>query len=218
MIEILGVRRIVVLAVLLSLNLIFFVLSYMVAAPQLEQGQRDLRNVRKEYNKVQRDFTSSQLQLSQLDELQERYNDLQSKSFFGKQSRVGLKAIFEAVEEESGIVEAAVSLGRRVVVNDKKAQDIEHKIIRSDITLNIKAAEDVNIFSLLGAFTRIFQGQLQVKSFTLNKKQNITVPLLQEIMAGNQEILAEAVIKAHWLTIVSEDQAADITPSEGGRR
>ena len=45
MIEILGVRRIVVLAVLLSLNLIFFVLSYMVAAPQLEQGQRDLRNL-----------------------------------------------------------------------------------------------------------------------------------------------------------------------------
>ena len=120
--------------------------------------------------------------------MQERYNDLQSKSFFGKQSRVGLKAIFEAVEEESGIVEAAVSLGRRVVVNDKKAQDIEHKIIRSDITLNIKAAEDVNIFSYWALLQESFPGQLQVKSFTLNKKQNITVPLLQEIMAGNPEI------------------------------
>ena len=110
MINIIGVKRVVVLVILASFNVTLAAVVYMYATPEYQTVMRQLRGQRSQLSSLQNDVEQMQIEFDQLDHQQERFDEIKEKGFFSAQDRADAKDIFSLIQKKSRIISAHVSV------------------------------------------------------------------------------------------------------------
>ena len=202
MINVLGMKRIAILAVLIAINGLLGVLTYMYIMPETLAAQRNLSGLRGSVTTIQSDIDNINLEFDQLEKQQSQYEELERNGFFGDQDRFAAERIFEQVQAESGVLSAVASISGGEIIEDEDAAKSDRDVLRSSIEIKIEAANDLHVFKYIANLMQAFPGYISLQSIELRRTAEITGTVLRSFASGEDPVLVEADIVLSWSTMI----------------
>lgn len=206
MIQIIGIKRLIILLVLITINACLAAYIYGYILPEKDKADRNLRSVRSGLSGVQADLKQMQLEFAQLEERQDRFDALKDKGYFSTQDRNDAKQLFSAIQRKSGVLSAIVNVRSGVIESNPEASKAEYKVLMSPIEVEIKAFDDNDIYNYLDIAEKSFPGHLSVDGITIKRTREVTAVLLRAIASGTSPELVTASVRMSWRTMIPEDQ------------
>jgi hypothetical protein len=215
MIRILGVKRILVLLVLVVLNGLFATGVYLYLMPQKLQKERDLSGVRGQIGTLQGDIDRLQIEFDQLEAQQAQFDILNERGFFSSQGRRQAEKTLENIQKQAGVISAVASIKSGTVEDSEEAQKAAHKILVSPISIQVEALDDVDVFRYLFLLEKFFPGHLTITNINVERTSDISGPVLRSIASGSNPALVTASIEMLWRTMIPESEVMNTDAGVG---
>lgn len=202
MINIIGIKRILILLVLVVLNTCLAATIYLYAMPEREDSEREVRALRSQSITVQTDIENMQMEFEQLGKQQSKFDALKASGFFDLQDRSNAKDLMKSIQEESKVVSAVVNIKSGYVEKNEDAEKANHVVLISPITIEIKAFDDADVYRYLDIMQRKFSGVVTIERLEIKRVQDVNAPVLRSIAAGASPELIDAKLYLFWTTVV----------------
>ncbi|MCK5374746.1 MAG: hypothetical protein KAJ40_05635 [Alphaproteobacteria bacterium] len=209
MINIIGVKRVVVLVILASFNVTLAAVVYMYATPEYQTVMRQLRGQRSQLSSLQNDVEQMQIEFDQLDHQQERFDEIKEKGFFSAQDRADAKDIFSLIQKKSRIISAHVSVKPGYVEENDGTKKAKHKLLISDVSVRIKAFDDNDVYHYIDLVQKVFPGFVSLEHVSVRREKDISTTLLRAIANGASPEIVTAEVEFLWRTMIPENQVLD---------
>lgn len=206
MIQVIGIKRLIILFILISVNAALAAGVYLYAMPEEDASSRRLRSLRSQVNSVQSDIDRMQIEFEQLDQQQDRFDELKAKGLFSAQGRSDAKALLSVIQDRSRVISAVVSVKPGFVQDDAEAKKANHKILMSPIEIKLEAFDDASVYRYIELAKRSFPGHLSLDGIKINRTRDVSSPVLRAIASGTNPVLVSAEILMSWRTIIPESQ------------
>lgn len=206
MIQVIGVKRIAILLILLSVNVALAAGLYLYAMPEKDNLSRRLRSLRSQVNSVQSDIDRMKVEFAQLDQQQDRFDELKAAGLFSAQARSEAKEFLRVVQDKAKVISAVANVRPGFIQNDAEAQKANHKILMSPVEITIEAFDDASVYRYIELAKRSFPGHLSLEGITIKRSRDVSSPVLRAIAAGTNPVLISADILMSWRTIIPESQ------------
>lgn len=206
MIQVIGIKRIIILFILISVNAALAAGVYLYAMPEEEMSERRLRTLRSQVNVVQFDIDRMQVEFEQLDQQQDRFDTLKAKGLFSAQGRSEAKVFLSVIQDKSKVISAVVSVKPGFVQDNAEAKKANHKVLMSPIEIKLEAFDDASVYRYIELAKRSFPGHLSLDGIEINRTRDVSSPVLRAIASGTNPVLVSAEILMSWRTIIPESQ------------
>ncbi len=213
MIDVLGVKRIVIIGVLLALCLASGGYYYGVAQPQYTKKELKLRGVRSQVAKLGSDIDFILSDFEALEKQKEEFDRITQKGFFKKQGRYEVKELFENLQNQSGIIQVKVNGEGALVEENKLASDAKYALLGSPVTLVIDSLDDKSIYKFMYLLKETFPGHVSIDGIEIKKNISLNSELLQKIALGENPVLVRGTIEMTWRTMIPQSEVRK--PQEG---
>ena len=211
MIRVIGVRRLIVLVILLALNGVLASAIYLYVVPENQKVERQLMRNRRQLSTLQSDISRMQIEFDQLDQQQGRFDQLKEEGFFSTQDRADAKELFGLIQKQAKVISALVSVKPGEVVDDEEAKKAKHKVLVSDVSVQIKAFDDNDIYHYIDLVQKTFPGVISLQHVELKREQDVSNALLRAIANGASPELVTANVQFLWRTMITEEQVLGAT-------
>lgn len=218
MVNVLGIKRIIILGALIALNLVVAGLLYGVFKPEEVKKKNELSSVKRQVSTLRNDLSKILVEFEQLETQKEEFATLKQKSFFEEQDRRQAQEILEQIQDASGVISAKASIGGGKTEDHIEAQKSDHKIVISIINIEIAALDDTDIFNYVWLLENKFPGYVDIKEFSYERVEDVDREVLQKISAGEFPQVVKAKISAEWKTMISADDVVGDDDIRGRRR
>lgn len=207
MIKVLGIKRVLTLMVLLSLNIVLGLVLYMVVIPGQAQTENELRSVRSAVESRRGEVKRLQTEYQEIQEQKTLFGELEQSGFFGLQDRVQGRKMIEAIQSASHVLSAKYSINAVEVKENPMAALSDHVLLQSPVSVKIDALDDIDIYSFVYWVENAFPGNSLITSITLERKIDIDENVLKQIGNGLPATLMTADIGFSWNTFVPRSQS-----------
>ncbi len=206
MIQVIGIKRITILLILFSFNAFLAASIYLYAIPEGASLDRKLRTLKSQVRSVGFDIERMQADFEQLDQQRDSFDELKANGFFTTQVRSDAKKLFSVIQDESGVIAALVSVKSGTIVDSKEARKANHKILRSPISVELKAIDDAAIYRYIDIAKAKVPGHLSLENITITRTRDVNSATMRAISAGANPELVKAIIKFSWRTLIPDSQ------------
>lgn len=206
MIGVLGFKRVVFLLGLIGFNVLLALAIYMYMTPELDNVERQRRTVRGEVSTLRGDISRMQVEYDQFIEQQIRFEGYKKDGFFVQQNRRQVEDILKTIQEKSGVATAKVSVSPAETEDNAEAAKAEHKLLKSEIKVEVEALEDTDIFHYIFLIEKYFPGHITINSVEYERAGEINGTILRAIASGRNVPLVKADMKFEWRTMIPESQ------------
>lgn len=204
MIKVLGKKRILLLAALAALNVLFAALVYLYLIPQTEGQEKGLKSISSKVKTVQKDLDFIQQEFDQLEIQKEQFEKLRVKGFFDAQKRRQAEDILQQIQKQSEVISAKASIGAGKTIENEEAKKAAHVVLESPINIRIEALDDVSIYNYVYLLENFFPGHLYVDDITMTRKEDVTGTALRSIAGGQNPPLVVGIVNLSWSTMIPE--------------
>ncbi len=202
MMQVIGIKRLIILIILVSLNLTLGAAIYLYLMPENNSSDRQLRTLRAQTHAVRADIDRMQIEFEQLEKQRDSFNALKDDGFFSNQVRSDAKKLFSVIQDESGVVSAIVSVKSGVIIDYDEAKKANHSVLMSPIEVEIKALDDTAIYKYMDTALERFPGHLSFDNIVITRTRDISAPVLRAIASGATPELVKAKINMSWRTLI----------------
>lgn len=206
MIQILGFKRVVTLAILVAANLVLAGMLYYVVLPQKNRTDNELRAVRAAVDGRRAEVTRLQTEFEQIQEQKSLFGQLEKSGFFGTQDRLGARKTIESIQSTSRVLGARYSIEAATVIEDPIVAEAQHVILNTPVKVAVDALDDVDFYSFMYWIENAFPGQASIKKFSLERKLDVEEATLRQIGNGTPAILVSGNVEFTWSTMVPKSQ------------
>ncbi len=206
MIEVIGLKRLVILISLVLLNLALAALTYLYIVPESFDAEKKLTRVERGVRTARSELSRMQVEFEILEKQQDRFDSLKEAGYFSTQARSDAKKLLSDIRRRSGVVSAVASVDRGVTSDSFGVSKVKYKILTSMITVNLQAFDDADIYKYVDLLQRHFPGDVTVDSLSLSKAREVNAVVLRAIASGASPALVNASLTASWSTLIPEDQ------------
>ena len=202
--EILGIRRIVVLTVLLAVNLLLAAGIYFYIMPQTETANRQMSSLRSKENTLRNDIANLQTEFNELESQQGEFKKLQEGGFFERQSGSVAESIFLNAEKFSKVSDPDVFVDKTETKQDPLISETKQVISEREISIKVGGIDDIAIYKYLDFINQQFPGHLETTEVSLKRTSNVNEVILRAIAGGADPSLVEGQVSLVWRTMVPE--------------
>ncbi len=206
MINVIGIKRIIILAVLVVLNIGLASVNYLYFAPDIHKSDRKMRTLRNQLSAVRSDIDKLQIESEQLEEQRDSYELIKSEGFFSNQVRSEAKELLSKIQTESKVIKAIANVKAGVLLDDEDAGKANHKVLLSPIEIEIQAFDDGDVYKYIYLAQRMFPGHLSLDGLEMKRVLDVSSPVLRAIASGANPELVNAKVLFAWRTIIPQDQ------------
>ncbi len=206
MIQVIGLKRLIILLILISANIALGVSIYLYLMPENISTNKQLKTLETQVRVVRSDIDRMQLEFEQLEEQRDSFNALKDDGFFSMQVRSEAKKLFKDIQNESGVISAVVSVKSGITMDYPEAKKANHSVLMSPIAVEIKALDDVSIYKYMEIALDKFPGHLSFENITITRLRDISAPVLRAIASGTTPELIKANIDMSWRTVIPMSQ------------
>ncbi len=218
MISLLGKQRVILLGLFIVFNAALGWLYLGILKPGLDQSERQTTNVERQIRSVRSDLNGVQVALEQLDGQINQFDALSDLGFFDQSQRSKATDLFLEIQGQTNVV-AKVNVGKGEVIESPEADKADNVLLKSRVAIEVSAMTDVDVFQYILEMQRRFPGYIDVKSITLERTKDVTRPLLQSIIAGDDVELVAATLVVDWMFMIPRDEVIETEDDQnGGRR
>lgn len=202
MIKILGIKRVITLAILVAVNLALAAALYSLILPQKAKSENELRSTRSAVNARRNEVTTLKTEYEQIQEQKNLFGNLEEAGFFSTQDRIEARKMIEQIQQESKVLAARYDIQPIQVQEDPTAAIADHVILNSPMKVSLDALDDIDIYSFMYWAQNAFPGQVGITGLTLERKLDVDEITLKQIGNGVPVVLVSATVDFSWNTMV----------------
>ena len=130
------------------------------------------------------------------------------------QSRREAEIVFNSAQKRSGVSKAVAKIEAGIIEDNEEAQKAEHKILKSPMSVELQAIDDISVLHYLHWIEQNFPGHVSVENIEIKRQGDVTGTVLRGIASGSNPALVSASVDMVWRTMIPE---ANIINKEGGQ-
>ena len=200
-----GKKKIVLLVTLLLAAIILATYSELFAKPKLSSDEKKLKTTTAEYNKTKNENLNIEDELVFLREHKDKFAVLKKAGFFKKQERDIVQQAVDEAMRLSGIIGGNFKVSPPSCFINDDLKESQYILLGSPITIDTSSYEDVSLYKFLDYFIKKLPGYVVVENLDINRVEQMTRSVLQEIGTGEKISLINTSISMTWFTIVDKD-------------
>lgn len=205
MTDMVGKNRVVILAILLIANVLFYAGDTYYVKKNAQQANNELRNVK---SKTQQFKNQTREILEDNEKLKQRsaiYEDLIEKGFVNDQNRVTVRDSFNLMATVTQLVNANYEVSRAEVIKDKTLQSVGYNLLKSQVKVEMSAIDDVKIYNFLYLIANKYPGIANIKSLNVEKESEITAGALRRMNNAEPSPIVSGFVEFDWVTVAPFD-------------
>ncbi len=206
MINVIGGRRLLVLAVMVLVNAALATGLYYYLLPEKDNLTRDLRSVKSQISLRETDIANLQLEREKLLEQKDTFEELKELGFLSEQDRIVARERIEEIRELSRVLAVRYTIKPAILETNEEIKKAGHIILSSPFHVEIEALDDVDIYRFIYLLKTSFPGHVSFDQLELKKGQDVTEETLRQIGSGTPVVLVRGVLDFTWRTILPEEQ------------
>lgn len=206
MIHVIGLKRVLILFILVAVNGFFAALLYGYLVPENQSLSKKVRTVQAQVGTVRSDIERMQVEFEMLGKQQGRFDLLKKDGFLDPQDRANARATFSLIQKQSKVISAVANVEPGEIIDNEEAQKSNHKILVSPIEVKVSAFDDSDIFRYLFLLDEIYPGHISIDRLEIKRVRDVTPVVLRAITTGANPELVSADIKLLWRTMIPEAQ------------
>ncbi len=215
MIQIIGVKRILILIILLAVNVALAAATYLYVVPKSDTLERQLRSTRSQV--AQKRTEADQLR-NEFDVIQEKkasFENLRDLGFISEQNRLVARRRIMDIQKYSRVIRANYNINPANISHSKTTDEIDHVILASPLTVNVEAVDDIDFYSFVYWMETAFPGHMSLNSLQLTRTNELNETTLRAIGSGSPIALMKGDVNMLWRTIAPKQDVKDTFTSEG---
>lgn len=205
MTDIIGKNRVVILAILLVANIMFYAGDTYYVKKNAQNANSELRAVK---SKTQQFKNQTREVLEDNENLRKRsaiYENLIDKGFVNDQNRVTVRDSFNLMATVTQLVNANYEVSRAEVLEDKTLQSVGYNLLKSQVKVEMSAIDDVKIYNFLYLIANKYPGIANIKSLNVEKESEITAEALRRMNSAEPSPIVTGFVEFDWVTIAPFD-------------
>jgi hypothetical protein len=215
MIKLIGLRRIIMLAVLLGINLLAASFYFLTLSPILEDAQAQLNAVDSQISGLHGKITEARQDMIFVKENLSKYQELQDKGLFMEQDRFMIDRLLQDMRGKAGLSAFSFTIEDLKDVPNANAESMGSKLVSSRINVEkIASPLDSNIYVFLQNIADAFPEHTAIRKFEIKRVAGVNEQALRDIYDGKPVSFVTADISFDWMTLASK--AAEQSPNAAG--
>ena len=220
MIKLLGIRRSLMIGILLAMNLALAGVFAGWVMPMKMDAETQLQMRKNEVSSLQGRIQNIKMELQAMQENLPRYEALRARGFFSGQDRFDISRLLEANKEKSGVMGFSFVIGDLQTLQNTDAATAQRNLVNSRIKIDkVASLLDVGLFDLITVLENDYPSHVRIHSFNLRRAGQIDEAALRNL-SQRQTSLITADLTFDWLTLAplpTVDTSAGL-PGAGGFR
>jgi hypothetical protein len=213
MIEILGVKRLIGIVVLLTVNILIGSSLLFYFMPQNKDLEKDFRRVGGIINAKRNDVMKIQDEFDRIQDQKLLFEDLKKMGFFDDQDRFQTQRRIEAIQQMTEVLNVTYEVREAKIEENEHAKKANHVVLNTPIKINIEALDDKDFYAFLYWVDHAFSGQTSITKIRLQRVNDINDSTLRSIGTGNPITLIRGTFEFDWRTMISSDELGTIEGS-----
>lgn len=219
MIKLIGIKRALILAVLLAANVAVAGILFLAILPMNSRANAELAAVEGEIATLQKKINDVKKEIQDFQRNLPRYEQLQAAGFFGNQDRFQLERDLNTVQERAGIQGFRYTVSEVQTLENASAKKSKSRVIKSQIKIeNPFTMTDIEFYRLVYAMMSDFPSHVRLQSFNIQRKADLDNDTLAKVRKQELRSLIAADASFEWMTIVPDVAQDEKQSGWGGRR
>lgn len=211
--KLIGIKRALLLAILLAINLAIAGLFFFVIEPMRANASTQLTTVEGQISGLQSKIQNVKRELEDFKRNLPKYEELKTAGFFNGQDRFDLMRHLDDVRVKSNMQGFPFDVTEIKEIPNKDAATSKSRLIMSRITIKeVPVLVDNDFYQFVDTMEQTFPAHVRLQSFTLARASRFDAEYLKQIRAKKKAGAVEAKAEFDWLTIVP---AAEDDKSKG---
>lgn len=207
MIKLIGIKRALILAILLAANLAIAGIFFFGIMPMRAKASAELTRVQNDISSLQGKINNVKKELADFKRNLPKYENLKSVGFFSAQDRFQLERDLNKVQEKSGLQGFSYTVSEVQTLENAEAKKSKSRIIKSEITIERPfALIDRQFYDFLHVMMQDFPAHVRLQSFSLARKGELDNDTLAKIRSQEVRSMMDANAVFEWMTIVPEEE------------
>lgn len=222
MIKLLGLKRAMLLGILLAINILLGVAFATWAMPAKAEAEADLNRVKGEISGLQGKINTIKEDLRVLQADLPRYEALLARGFVQPQDRFVIGRSLEEVKNRTSLMGFSFSVGDIVTVPSNDAKLAGKRLISSRISISkVASLLDAHFFDFIQLLETDYPPHARINKFDIKKQTTVNAQMLQGLGQAPKSLI-DANLEVDWLTLDEIPQTPAGTmpgmPGYGGGR
>ena len=214
MVRLIGIRRILAIVLLAAFLVILFLYNSVLMKPDIRQMQQELARSKAEVAEMGVNIDKLMQGIELFKSQESEFLQIQKFGFFDDQDRVEARRRLNLMQKESRLLSAKYTIMQAVDQENEKAQEAGYKEIATEISFELEALDDTDIYNFIYMLNYGFPGQVSITSLAMSREKEITQPLLRKIGVGETEPLVKAGLKVNWTTMIPDGTLSSVRGQE----
>lgn len=217
MMQVLGIKRILMLVVLVAANAALAAATYLYVVPENNRLESELRSVRSQISTKRAEADRLRNEFEQIQEQKAYFEGLETAGFMSDQNRLVARRRIMNIQQYTKVLRAGYDISSADVVNNKIADEIGYVVLSSPISVDVEALDDVDFYNFIYWMENAFPGHVSVGSVNMERALDLNEATLRAIGSGTPTALIKGKVNFVWRTMVPEDEVrvSDGFGSEG---
>ncbi len=170
-----------------------------------------MRALKGQISTKQGDISRMQVEFDKLAEQQNRFEQLKGKGFFFNQDRRQAEIVLENIQKQAGVISARAEMQAGVIEENEEAKKAEYNLLKSQGKIHIEAMDAVDIYRYLYFISYYFPGHITFQDIAMERKADVTGPVLRGIASGLNPSLVQADVSLIWRTMIPKSEVIGAT-------
>jgi len=205
MIKLIGYNKLLLIVLLLVCLIGAFLYNQSILKPSLDKKERVLRANSSEMSEMTTNLSELSGNLQAFEKQKIDFERVQNLGFFNSQNRVEAREFITAIQKESRLLSARYEIKPARSDENKMAKEAGAKVLTTDISFDLEAIEDSDIYKFIYILNYGLPGQVVINDFVLSRDKEITQPLLRKIGVGEAVAVVNASLNVTWNTVVLDE-------------
>lgn len=203
--NIIGTKRTIILAILISINAGFYVLDNMYLSDQNQAVSRELRKLESEVSTLKTDTRKIEERNEELVEMAEQFESLLRQGYINNQNRVTVREGFDLMANMSRLIDAEYSVSRANIVENNFLNEAGYNFLKSDVEVRMTAIDDTRLYDFAHLIVNKYPGISNIIEFDVQKRSEVTAAALRRMSSSNPEALVSGRMEFQWLSIAPKE-------------
>ncbi|MEC8664882.1 MAG: hypothetical protein VXY16_05375 [Pseudomonadota bacterium] len=209
MIQVIGLKRLIILSVLLAFNAALGAGLYLYVMPENLSVTRQLSSTRSQVATMRNDAQELRGDIEQIEDKKSYFTNLQTVGFMSDQNRLVARRRIMDIQQYSKVLKAKYDIGSAVVMDDENLSNSDQVVLSSELAINIDAMDDIDFYSFIYWLRNTFPGHVTIDNIKMQRMNDVNDVTVRQIGSGLPMTMIKADVSAKWRTIVPKSTVTD---------
>jgi hypothetical protein len=206
MIQVIGVKKAVMLGTLAALNAALGAVLYFYLIPESSRLESEAQSVQQQTSSKRTDTDTLRKEYDTIQDQKALFQNLDAAGFFSDQSRFVGRQRIEQIQKFTNVMTARYDIGSAKIEENDLVKESQHVLLDSPIKIDIDAIDDIDFFNFIYWVENGFPGHVSIRNISMKRNQSVNEAILRQIAGGTPVPLISGTIYFDWHTFLSESE------------